>query len=133
MVSTGLPDSLNGYSLAARRAMNKTILLLVSDSGIRGTICEALESEGYFVLTASEIDRAARWVKECTPDLLMVRHYTENISGHDAAVYLRSLCPGIPVLLVGGLLNDPGLENREALLNLRFSPSHIRRSNYSAR
>jgi len=102
--------------------MNKTILLLASDSGIRGAICEALESEGYFVLEASEIGRAAKWVKECTPDLLMVGHYTENISGHDAAMYLRSLCPGIPVLLVGGLLNDPGLENREALLNFEVFP-----------
>ena len=122
MVSTGLPDLLNGHSLAPRRAMNKTILLLVSDSGIRGAICEALKSEGYFVLAASEIDRAARWVKECTPDLLMVRHYTENISGHDAARYLRSLCPGIPVLFVGGILNDPDLENREALLNFEVFP-----------
>ena len=102
--------------------MSKTILLKVSDSGIRGAICEALESEGYFVLAASEIDRAARWVKECTPDLLMVRHYTESMSGHDAAVYLRSLCPGIPVLLVGGILNDPDLGDRESLLNFEVFP-----------
>jgi len=102
--------------------MNKTILLLVSDSGIRGAICEALESEGYFVLAASEIDRAARWVKECTPDLLMVRHYAENISGHDAARYLRNLCPEIPVLFVGGILNDPDLESREAILNFEVFP-----------
>jgi DNA-binding NtrC family response regulator len=102
--------------------MNKTILLLASDSGIRGAISEALESKGYFVLATSEIGGAVKWVKECTLDLLMVGHYTENISGHDAAKYLRGLCPGIPVLLVGGLLNDPGLENREALLNFEVFP-----------
>jgi DNA-binding NtrC family response regulator len=101
--------------------MNKTILLLASDSGIRAAIRKALESEGYFVLATSEIGGAVKWVKECTPDLL-VGHYTENISGHDAAKYFRSLCPGIPVLLVGGLLNDPGLENREALLNFEVFP-----------
>jgi DNA-binding NtrC family response regulator len=102
--------------------MNKTILLLSSDSGIRKAICRALESKGYFVLTASEIGRAVKWVKQCTPDLLIVGHYTENISGHDAAAYVRKLCPGIPVLLVGGILNDPGLENREALLNFEVFP-----------
>jgi DNA-binding NtrC family response regulator len=102
--------------------MNETILLLASDSGIRGAICEALESKGYFVLAASAIGGAIKWVKECTPNLLIVGHYTETISGHDAAKYLRSLCPGIPVLLVGGLLNSPGLENREALLKFEVFP-----------
>jgi len=62
-------------------------------------------------------------MEECTPDLLMVGHYTENLSGHDAAVYLRKLCPGIPVLLVGGLLDDPGLTNREELRNFEIFPN----------
>ena len=37
-------------------------------------------------------------------------------------MYLRNLCPGIPVLFVGGILNDPDLENREALLNFEVFP-----------
>jgi hypothetical protein len=37
-------------------------------------------------------------------------------------MYLRRLCPGIPVLLVGGILNDPDLQNREALLNFEVFP-----------
>ncbi len=102
--------------------MKATILLLVSDSVSRNAIAKALESVGYFVLPAAEIDRAVKWIEECKPDLLMVRHYTENISGHDAAVYLRKLCPGIPVLLVGGLLDDPALENRESLHHFEVFP-----------
>jgi len=102
--------------------MKKTILLLSSDSGICKAICQALESKGYFVLSASEIGRAVKWATECTPDLMIVGHYTESISGHEAAAYVRKLCPGIPVLLVGGILNDPGLENREALLNFEVFP-----------
>jgi DNA-binding NtrC family response regulator len=102
--------------------MKATILLLASDTGIRNAIENALKSGGYFVLPAGEISRAVKWMGECTPDLLMVGHYTESISGHDAAVYLRKLCPGIPVLLVGGLLDDPCLTNREELRHFKIFP-----------
>lgn len=102
--------------------LNTTILLLVSDSAIRHVICKALESEGYSVLTASDLGVAVDLLKRCTPDLLMVRHYTESISGHDAATYLRRMCFGIPVLLVGGLLEDDGLENREILQGFEIFP-----------
>ena len=44
-----------------------------------------------------------------------MRHYTESISGHDAAMYLRRVCPGVPILMVGGVLQDNSLENQEAL------------------
>jgi len=95
--------------------MNQTILILGSEPVIRKAISKALEFEGYCVLTADDIAEAKDWLNRCTPDLLIVRHYTESISGHDAATYLRRVCPGIPVLMVGGVLEDNGLENREAL------------------
>ena len=102
--------------------MNEIILFLASDSVIRKAICKALESKGYCVLTASDVGGAAECLKDCTPDLLMVRHYTESVPGHDAAVYLRKSIPGIPVLLVGGLLDDPSLEDREALQGFEVFP-----------
>ena len=92
------------------------------DLRIRHAIENALKSGGYFVLPAAEISRAVKWMEECTPDLLMVGHYTESISGHDAAVYMRKLCPGIPVLLIGGLLDDPCLTNREELRHFKIFP-----------
>lgn len=97
------------------KAMNPTILILGSEPVIRKAIRQALESEGYCVLTADDVAEAEDWLKRCTPDLLIVRHYTESISGHDAATYLRRACPGIPVLMVGGMLEDNSLENREAM------------------
>ncbi len=80
------------------KAFYPTILFLASDSQIRKIISEALDLGGYFVLTANDIGSALDCLKNCTPDLLMVRHYTESISGHDAAMYLRRMGPGIPVL-----------------------------------
>ena len=102
--------------------MNKTILLLVSDPLICKVICQALKSGGYTVLEAGDVGSAVDRIKECTPDLLMVRHYTGSISGHEAATYLRKRCPGIPVLLLGGLLDDVRLKNREALEEFEIFP-----------
>jgi DNA-binding response OmpR family regulator len=99
-----------------------TILVLASEPVIRRVICKALKSKGYYVLPASDVGSAADRLKEFTPDLLMVRHYTESLSGHEAAMYLRRMCPGIPVLLVGGLLEDVGLENREILQEFEIFP-----------
>src|SRR5664279_16399 len=85
----------------------ETILLLGSELVIRKAICEALESHGYFVVTANDLSSAVGWLKEFRAQLLIVRHHLDNISGHEAAVYLRSKCPGIPVLILGGILDDP--------------------------
>ena len=102
--------------------MTATILFLASDALVRKVICAALESEGYVVMPAADIGEAVDRMKDGRPDLLMVRHYTDSISGHDAAMYLRKMSPGIPVLLVGGLLDDAGLENREILQGFEIFP-----------
>lgn len=102
--------------------MNETILLLASDRGSSNVIRKALESGGYSVLSASNIGAAADLLKAHTFDLLMVRPYTESVSGHDAAIYLRRQCPGIPVLIVAGLLDDIGLEDREAIQEFEVFP-----------
>ncbi|MGA2119959.1 MAG: response regulator [Bryobacteraceae bacterium] len=102
--------------------MNATILLLVSDPVIRTVIHEVLESAGYTVRATGDIGGAVDRLKESTPDLFMVRHYTQNMSGHEASRYLRKLCPGIPVLIVGGILDDDRLENRELLQGFEIFP-----------
>jgi len=102
--------------------MRATILLLASEPAFRGVLGSALESAGHVVLTAGDIGAAVEHLKGCTPDLLMVRHYTESMTGHDAAMYLRKKCPGIPVLLVGGLLDDVALESRELARGFEIFP-----------
>jgi hypothetical protein len=62
------------------------------------------------------------WLKRCTPHLLMVRHYLTDTPGHDAAVYLRASIPGIPVLIVGGILDDPDLTTRETFRGFQIFP-----------
>jgi two-component system cell cycle response regulator CpdR len=103
-------------------SMNATILLLASDQGIRRVIEKALESAGYSVLTATDVGAAAELAREYKFDLLIVRPYTQSVSGHDAAMYLRLKSPGLPVLIVAGLLDDIDLETREAIQQFEIFP-----------
>jgi DNA-binding response OmpR family regulator len=106
--------------------MKTTVLLLMSDAINLRVIGEALESDGYFVERASDIGSAIKRLEECTPDLLIVRHYTDSLSGHDAAMRLRQICPGLPVLMVGGLLDDDRLKNREIIEGFDLFPRPFR-------
>ncbi len=106
--------------------MNVTILLLVSEPLIRKVLTEIMESKGYIVATASGLGEAVDWLKLCTPDLLMIRHYTESISGHEAALTLRKRLPGIPVLMVGGVPDDSRLEDRDIAQGFEIFPKPFR-------
>ena len=97
------------------RSLGKTtILLLVSDPVVRSILQETLEREGYMVLATGDLGQAVDRLKECTPDLLIIRTYVQSLPGHDAAMYLRTKCREMKVLMVGGLLDDERLQYREA-------------------
>ena len=102
--------------------MTATILLLASEPVIRDVIRRALDAADYLVLSAGDLGSTMDLLKRCTPDLLMVRHYLEDIPGHDAAVYVRASLPGIPVLIVGGVPDDPDLRDRETLHGFQIFP-----------
>jgi DNA-binding response OmpR family regulator len=101
--------------------MTATILLLASEPVIRDVIRRALDAADYLVLSAGDLGSTMDLLKRCTPDLLMVRHYLED-PGHDAAVYVRASLPGIPVLIVGGVPDDPDLRDRETLHGFQIFP-----------
>jgi DNA-binding response OmpR family regulator len=98
-----------------RSLLTTTILLLVSDPLVRSVLQDTLEQEGYTVVTAGDLGSAVDRLKEGTPDLLITRTYVEGMTGHDAATYLRTKSNGLRVLMVGGLLDDQRLKNRESL------------------
>lgn len=102
--------------------MKTTILLLVSDPIVRSVLQETLEREGYIVVATGGVGDAVDRLKECTPDLLITRTYVQGLTGHDAAVYLRTKCTRMSVLILGGLLADERLQNREALQGFRVFP-----------
>jgi DNA-binding response OmpR family regulator len=102
--------------------MKTTILLLVSDPVVRSILKETLEREGYTVLASGDLGQAVDWLKECTPDLLITRTYVESLPGHEAAMYLRTKCLGMRVLMLGGLLDDERLQYRAAQQGFEVFP-----------
>jgi DNA-binding response OmpR family regulator len=61
-------------------------------------------------------------LKLSKPDLLIVSPYVEDMSGYDAAIYLRTKCLGLPVLMVGGIIADDRIQNRLTLKGFDFFP-----------
>jgi CheY-like chemotaxis protein len=102
--------------------LNTTILLLVSDPVVLSVLAETLESEGYMVLATSSVGQAVDQLKHCEPDLLITRAYVQGMPGHDAATYLRTKCTKMRVLMLGGLLDDPRLQHREAVAGFEVYP-----------
>ncbi len=99
-----------------------TILLLTSDPVVRSVIRDALEHGGYSVVAVGDLGTAVDRLKEFTPDLLVIRSYVEGIPGYDAATFLRTRCPGLPVLMVGGLIDDDRLLYRMTLEGFEVFP-----------
>ena len=98
------------------------ILLLGSDPDVLAVLREMLEGANYVVLPASNLASAVEQLKDVTPDLLIVRPYLESISGHEAAVYLRTKCNGLRVLMTGGLPDDERILYRESLHAIEVFP-----------
>jgi DNA-binding response OmpR family regulator len=86
------------------------ILLLISEADMRTLVRDSLASQGYFVEAKGDIGAVVDTLREYTPDLLIIRPYIDSMPGHQAIQYLRTKAPGLRVLMVGGLMDDPGLD-----------------------
>jgi DNA-binding response OmpR family regulator len=109
-------------TVADRLSIRTTILLLVSDPVVRSVLKETLENAGYTVLAADDLGQAVDQLKMCVPDLLITRSYVQSLPGHEAAIYLREKCREMRVLMLGGLLDDERLQDREQLQGFDIFP-----------
>jgi CheY-like chemotaxis protein len=98
------------------------ILLLNSEPVVRQVMREVLERAGYVVLATGDLGAAVDRLGECRPDLLIISPYVETITGHAAAKYLQERCPGMRMLMVGGLLADDRLQTRAELEKMEIFP-----------
>jgi DNA-binding NtrC family response regulator len=108
--------------VADRSVMQTTILLLSSEPVVRLVIAEILERAGYTVLSAEDIGKAVDFLNDATADLLIIRPYIAELTGIEAAKYLRTRSPAIPVLIVAGLIDDDRIENRVTLQRFKVFP-----------
>jgi DNA-binding NtrC family response regulator len=98
------------------------ILLLVSPQLLRAAIKETLEHQGYSVFDAGNLGTAVERLKVNKQDLLIISPYLEDISGYDAANFLRTKCPGLPVLVMGGIMDDDRIQTRIAIQGFELFP-----------
>ena len=85
---------------------NASILLLASDPMMGPVLQEALEHAGCLVISVDGLGPAVERIRLMRPDLLIVRPYINSMPGRMAAQHLRTWCPGLPVLIVGGFIDD---------------------------
>lgn len=98
------------------------ILLLVSAPILRLVVKETLEHAGYSVFAAGDLGTAVDKLKESKPDLLVISPYVQDMSGYDAATFLRTKCPGVLVLVMSGLMDDDRIQNRLTLQGFEVFP-----------
>ena len=101
---------------------NATILLLDSDPLMRTILHETLERTGYLVVNAADVGAAVDRLKEMRPDLLIVRPQISSMPGNMAAQYLRTRCPGLPVLIVGGFMDDDRVHVEDSINDFHVFP-----------
>lgn len=103
------------------------ILLLSSDPLMRSIVFETLERAGYLVVAAADVGAAVDRLKELRPDLLIVRPYINSMTGQMAAQYLRTLSPGLPVLVLGGFMDDDRIHDHYAIADFYVFPKPFHR------
>jgi len=109
------------------------ILLVDSDPVMRSALQDALQSAGYLVLAAGDLGTAVDRLEESRPDLLIIRPYINSMPGHMAATYLRSKRPGLPVLIVGGFLEDDRVNVQNAIAEYFAFPKAYSREEFLAK
>ena len=105
-----------------------TILLVDSDPVMRAVFRDALQSPGYWILEAGDLGVAVDRLDEAHPDLLIIRPYISGMPGRTAANYLQSRQHGLPVLIVGGFVEDERLINQSAVDEFFTFPQAFSRS-----
>jgi DNA-binding response OmpR family regulator len=119
-------DSFDGW-----RAMN--ILLLDSEPVTRATLRDALENAGYLVTIAGDLGDAVDRVTEMRPHLLIVRPYINSMPGRMAAEYLRTRRHGLPVLIVGGFIDDGRIKVKNEIEDFYSFPKPFTREDLLAK
>jgi DNA-binding NtrC family response regulator len=114
-------------------APEATILLLDSDPVMRAALHDALQSAGYLVVRAGDLGDAVDRLRESRPDLLIIRPYINSMPGSIAADYLRSRSPGLPVLIVGGFMDDDRVRVQNAIKKFDTFPKPFSRDELIAK
>jgi len=88
----------------------------------RAILHDVLQRAGYLIMEAGDLGVAVDKVKMSRPDLLVVRPFISTMTGAMAAKYLRTKCPGLPVLMVDGFMKDDRLRVQSEVHDVHIFP-----------
>lgn len=106
-----------------RSKRNARLLLLGSERIGQTALREVLERAGYMVLAAEDLATAVIMLDECPVDLLITHPYIAEIPGHEAIKYLRTKNPGMPALMLAGILDDDRIRNEADIDRFAIFPA----------
>lgn len=109
------------------------ILILESYPEMRAAMRDALEDAGFLVTTAGDLGAALDHLKELHPHLLIIAPYINSMPGHIAADYIRHTCPGLPVMIVAGFMDDDRIGVQNANREFYTFPAPFTRGEFLAR
>ena len=109
-----------------------SILVLDSYPEMRAALREALESAGYLVITAGDLGAAIDQLSDILPHLLIIPPYINSMPGQVAADYLRTRHPGLPVLVVAGLIDDDRIRVQNSIREFHTFPAPFTRNEFLA-
>lgn len=86
--------------------MAKAQVLIVDDEeGIRESLSQIIEDDGYETATASSGEDAIRTVQETVPDLVLLDIWMSGIDGLQTLKEIKDLHPDLPVIMISGHAN----------------------------
>jgi len=85
--------------------IDKLVLIVDDEEGIRETLSDIFKDEGYDVITASSGEEAIKLLKENSPDIVFLDVWLSGIDGIETMKELKSLNPTIPVVMISGHAN----------------------------
>jgi CheY-like chemotaxis protein len=96
------PDTITGTSIAKLSPVMKNILLCSSNPLLIKNIYGVLRDAGHTVETVEHPALAVKKVLWANYDFVIVDSEPFGMSAHDAAQVIRSVSPGVPIMIMGG-------------------------------
>src|SRR5690348_14208449 len=96
----------------AQRNRTPTVLIVDDEAAITETLSLILERHGYRVRIARRGEEAVEQARASAPDVLVCDIIMPGITGIEAALRVRALCPDCRVILISGAMMSTELLER---------------------
>lgn len=92
--------------------MSKLILHLDDESSIREILADSLTENGYRVVSVTTPTEALQAATQNRPDLFITDLQLDEGDGLETIGQIRALHPGLPIMILTGVLIDPRIAGR---------------------